>query len=232
MTISSVLKRLKAPCGLFFLIFPLLLAPTLTHAGQKIAPTTIEVGRFSANDLDGWKEKKFVNQTRYQLVKQGDQTVLHAEAKASASGLFKDVKINLTTHPYINWQWKVEKAHPPLAERTKKGDDYAARIYIVVKGGLAFWKTKAINYVWSSTEKKGAIWPNAFAGGNAMLMAIRSADDKTGTWYQEKRNVYDDLKTIFGEEIKEIDAVAIMTDSDNSKGFVSASYGDITFTAN
>jgi hypothetical protein len=228
---NSALRWLQGPCGLFFLILPLLLAPTLTNAGQKNSPTTIEIGRFSANNLDGWKEKKFVGQTRYRLVKQGDRTVLHAEAEASASGLFKEVKVNLTTHPYINWQWRVEKGHPPLAERTKSGDDYAARIYIIVKGGLAFWKTKAINYVWSSTEKKGAIWPNAFAGKNAMLLAIRSSDDNKGVWYQEKRNVYEDLKNIFGEEIKEIDAVAIMTDSDNSKGSVSASYGDISFTA-
>lgn len=231
MNINSVLKKLKAPGGLFCLILPLLLAPIQTHAGQKILPTTIEVGRFSANNLDGWKEKKFVGQTHYRLVKQGDRTVLHAEAEASASGLFKEVKVNLITHPYINWQWRVEKGHPPLAERTKNGDDYAARIYIIAKGGLAFWKTKAINYVWSSTEKKGAIWPNAFAGKNAMLIAIRSPEDQKNIWYQEKRNVYEDLKNIFGEEIKKIDAVAIMTDSDNSKGSVSASYGDISFTA-
>ena len=231
MRIISALKK-TATLGLLFLLLPsFLFAPVQANAAQKNLPPAIQVGLFSANNLEGWKEKEFVNQTQYQLLKQGDRVVLHAEAEASASGLFKEVKINLTTHPYINWQWKVEKAHPPLAERTKSGDDYAARIYIVVKGGLAFWKTKAINYVWSSTEKKGATWPNAFAGKNAMLMAIRSSDNKIGAWYQEKRNVYEDLKVLFGEEIKEIDAVAIMTDSDNSKGFVSASYGDITFTA-
>ncbi|MCK4501751.1 MAG: DUF3047 domain-containing protein, partial [Desulfuromonadales bacterium] len=132
--------------------------------------------------------------------------------------------------PYLNWQWKLEKGHPPLEEKTKNGDDYGARVYIIVKGGLLFWKTKAINYVWSSAEKKGATWPNAFAGKNAILLAVRSPEDKKDTWYREKRNVYEDLKNIFGEEIKKIHAVAIMTDSDNSKGLVRASYGDISFS--
>ncbi|WP_321369996.1 DUF3047 domain-containing protein [uncultured Desulfuromusa sp.] len=231
MAIISAFKSTTLSCCLYVFICSLFFIPAPTCAEQQNSLTAIHVGNFSGNDLTGWKEKEFVNQTSYLLTKQDDRTVLHAEADASASGLFKEVAIDLTTHPYINWQWKVDKGHPPLAERTKNGDDYAARVYIVVKGGLAFWKTKAINYVWSSTEKKGAIWPNAFAGKNAMLMAIRSADDAKGVWYQEKRNVYEDLKNIFGAEIKKIDAVAIMTDSDNSKGSVSASYGDITFTA-
>jgi len=215
---------------LLLLIFSLIFSPTPADAEQKNPLAPIQIGHFSENSLIGWEEKEFVNRTSYQLVNQGGQTVLQAEAKASASGLFKEVVVNLTTHPYLNWQWKLEKGHPPLAERTKGGDDYGARIYIIVKGGLAFWKTKAINYVWSSTEKKGATWPNAFAGKNAMLMAVRTKEDKKNVWYQEKRNVYEDFKKIFGKEIKEIHAVAIMTDSDNSKGLVRASYGDISFT--
>ncbi|MDX2479988.1 MAG: DUF3047 domain-containing protein [Desulfuromusa sp.] len=224
-------NRMTLSGTLLLLIFSLFFLPRPADAEQKNPIAPIQIGRFSENSLDGWVEKKFVNQTSYQLIKEDGQTVLHAEAIAAASGLFKEVTVDLTTHPYLNWQWKVQKGHPPLAERTKNGDDYAARIYIIVKGGLAFWKTKAINYIWSSAEKTGAIWPSAFAKNNAILMAVRSPEDKTNTWYHEKRNVYEDLKQIFGEEIKKIQAIAIMTDSDNSMGSVRASYGDISFTA-
>lgn len=231
MTSIRHLYEIALSVTLFGLILSPLFLPFPARAEQKDSLAPILVGRFSENTLDGWQEKVFANQTSYQLVKQGTQTVLQAEARASASGLFKEVKIDLTTHPYLNWKWKIDKPLPPLAERTKAGDDYAARVYVVVKGGLMFWKTKAINYVWASKEEKGAVWPNAFVGKNAMLLAVRSATDKPGMWYQEKRNVYEDLKKIFGKEIKTIHAVAIMTDSDNSKGSDAASYGDISFTA-
>ncbi len=224
------LNKMVLSGALFILIFSLSSSPVPVGAEQKNPLAPILVGRFSENSLDGWEEKEFVNLTSYQLVQQGNRTVLQAEADASASGLFKEVLVDLTTHPYLNWQWKVDKGHPPLAERTKDGDDYAARIYIVVKGGVLFWKTRAINYVWSSAEQKGAIWPSAFAGKNAMLLAVRSPEDNTETWYKEKRNVYEDFKILFGKEIKQIHVVAIMTDSDNSKGLVRASYGDISFT--
>ncbi len=212
------------------LLFITIFLPSLATAVQSGSEKTIPVGEFSHNTLAGWKEKEFSGKTRYQLVKDEGKTILKAQADASASGLVKEIEIDLTTHPYLNWTWRADKPHPPLAERTKAGDDYVARIYIVAKGGLLFWKTRAINYVWSSSEKHNSVWPNAFAGKNVMLLAVRSAADSPGVWYREKRNVYEDLKAIFGEEIRTIHAVAIMTDSDNSKGSVAASYGDITFT--
>ena len=226
------LNKMAFSSMLLLLTFSLLFSPVPASSEQKNPLAPIFIGQFSENNLDGWQEKDFVKQTSYHLLKQDNQTVLQAEADASSSGLFKNVLVDLTTHPYLNWQWKIEKGHPPLAERTRNGDDYAARIFIVAKGGLLFWNAKSINYVWASTEKKGGIWPSAVAGKNTMHLAVRSSEDKKDTWYQEKRNVYEDFKKIFGKEIKEIHAVAIMTDSDNSKGSVRASYGDISFSTN
>lgn len=117
-----------------------------------------------------------------------------------------------------------------IDEQEKSGDDDAARVYVMVSGGLAFWRTRAINYVWASTSPKGRIWPNAFAGDHAVMIALRSADDQTGVWHIEKRNILADLKQQFGEDIQYIDAVAIMADTDNAQGKATAYYGDIYFS--
>jgi hypothetical protein len=158
--------------------------------------------------------------------------VLQAVSNNSASGLFKQQKIDLQKTPYLNWQWRIENRLGKINEQSKSGDDYAARVYIVIDGGLAFWRTKAINYVWVSNSKKGKIWPNAFVGDQAKMIALRSDDAQIGTWYQEKRNIRQDLKNFFGENFNTIDAVAIMTDTDNSKGLATAYYGDIYFSEN
>lgn len=190
----------------------------------------VDIGLFSENSLENWEEKVFEAKTLYRLVRVDGQTVLAGEANASASGLFKKVGVDLRKTPFLNWSWRVENAHPPLDETTKSGDDYAARIYLVKDGGLIFWKTIALNYVWSSSQARGSSWPSSYAGDNVMLMALRSRDDKLGKWHVEKRNVYADFKKLFGKEIDRIDAVAVMTDSDNSNGRVKAYYGDIYFT--
>lgn len=191
----------------------------------------IYISAFATEQLKGWKSKQFKGQTNYQLVQTDNQTVLKAHSQASASGLFKQQRIDLQQTPYLYWRWRIGNHLTNLNEQEKSGDDFAARVYIVIDGGWAFWKTKAINYVWSSVTEKGKIWPNAYAGKNAMMFAIRSTEDPTGTWLQEKRNVQADLQKIYSKAIRYIDAVAVMTDTDNTQGQATAYYSNIYFSS-
>ncbi|MEQ1530065.1 MAG: DUF3047 domain-containing protein [Methylococcales bacterium] len=191
----------------------------------------IVLGRFSAASLENWQGKSFKGKTDYQLVNLNQKYVLKADSNDSASGLFYEQQIDLQKKPVLHWRWRVENRLPVTNEQEKSGDDYAARVYVIVSGGLAFWQTRAINYVWASRSAKGKIWPNAYAGEHAMMLALRSADDQLGTWYEEKRNVFDDMKTLLAENVRYIDAIAIMTDTDNSHGKVTAYYGDIYFSS-
>lgn len=192
--------------------------------------STVQIGLFSSGNMDGWQNKVFSGETDYQITQLDKITVLKAHSDASASGLFKEQRIDLLKTPYLNWRWRVDQHLNKHDEQSKTGDDYSARVYVVVSDGWAFWKTKAINYVWSSQAEKNSPWPNAFAGKNAMMIAVRSSKDKTQTWYNEKRNILQDLKNQFGEDIQFIDAVAIMTDTDNSHERATAYYGDIYFS--
>lgn len=201
-----------------------------TSLNPVFADTTIVIGQFSRKQLDGWEHKSFKGETRYQLQEIDGVTALSADSRKAGSGLFKEQEIDLDQTPYLNWSWRIGNHLNGLNEQSKAGDDYAARMYVVVKGGLAFWKTKAINYVWSSNSKQGQIWPNAFAGDHAMMLAIRGPEAPLNVWQHEKRNIQADFKQLFGEDIQHIDAVAIMTDTDNSDGQVSAVYGDIWFS--
>ncbi|MCF6205124.1 MAG: DUF3047 domain-containing protein [Methylococcaceae bacterium] len=191
---------------------------------------TLQIGKFSTGNMNQWKNKIFSGSTNYQIVKLNNDRVLKAESHSGASGLFKEQRIDLLKTPYLNWRWRIDNRLGKIDEQNKSGDDYSARLYVVVDGGWAFWKTKAINYVWASNTAKNTVWSNAFAGSNAMMIAIRSTDDKTGTWYQEKRNIFLDLKQQFGSDIRYIDAVALMTDTDNAKGNAISYYGDIYFS--
>lgn len=200
------------------------------YAEEQVV-NSLPIGSFSTEGISTWRSKEFKGKTQYQISLLDGQRVLKAESDAAASGLVSEKRIDLYKTPVMNWRWRIENRLGKLNEQAKSGDDFAARVYVVVSGGLVFWNTKAINYVWSSTSPKDKTWPNPFAGDHAMMLAVRSASDKTGTWYTEKRNVRDDFKKLNGEEIQYIDAVAIMTDTDNAKGKVRAYYGDIYFTA-
>ncbi len=203
----------------------------LVLAVQNLAAEPkLSLGDFSHNRLDGWEQKSFKGETRYQLQTLDGVMVLKADSQAAGSGLFKEQRVDLEKTPFLNWSWRINNRLPGLNEQSKSGDDYAARVYVVIKGGLAFWQTKAINYVWASNTPKDTVWPNAFAGDHAMMLALRGPEAPLAVWQSEKRNIRADLQKLYGGDFQAIDAVALMTDTDNSGGQVSAYYGDIWFS--
>lgn len=188
------------------------------------------VGLFSHGDLKGWAPQVFEGTTRYEIAPVYDRKALEAVSDGSASGLVKEIRVDLNNTPYLNWSWQVKNILREVDETTKAGDDYPARLYVVVSGGLFFWRTRAVNYVWASVQPQGSTWPNAFTA-NAQMVAVESGGAKVGQWVQEKRNVKEDLRRLFGEDIDHIDAVALMTDTDNTGQSAVAYYGDIWFSS-
>jgi hypothetical protein len=190
---------------------------------------TVVVGDFSSGDLAGWEEKSFEGATEYWLVTLDGRRVLRAVSNASASGLVKRVDIDLNQTPFLHWRWRVENTLKGTHEQTKQGDDYPARLYLIVSGGPLFWQTRAVNYVWSSSQPVGSSWPNAFAS-NAVMLAVRSGPAQAGQWVNERHDVRADFRRLLGQGIQRVDAVAIMTDTDNSGQRAVAYYSDIFFS--
>ena len=213
-----------------FSCFRFFLSNVLTY-GVGYASANTGVGKFSQGDLSGWEEKSFNGNSQYSFVEMETGKVLRASTKGKASGLFKQTRVDLVETPWINWSWRVNNIYKNNNERSKEGDDYAARVYVVVSGGIFFWNTRAINYVWASHEPKDSSWPNAYTN-NAKLLAVRSGKLQIGQWIKEKRNVREDLKHLFGEDITQIDVVAVMVDGDNTGQSAISYFGDIYFTEN
>ena len=190
----------------------------------------VVISHFSTQTLKNWQQKSFKGYTQYQIISLNGQPVLQAKSTESASSLYKEVRIDLQKTPYLNWSWCIDQKLPINNEQSKQGDDFTARIYLIIKGKWFFWQTKAINYVWANHSPINSAWANPFAGSNVMMIAVRSKSDQTQQWYTEKRNVLTDFKTHFGEDIRYIDGIAIMTDTDNAGGNALSYYADIYFS--
>lgn len=212
-------------CIIIFLLFFLLLQPA--SAQQK----SVYIGKFSEKSLDSWQEKQFAGKTQYSFYNDKQKGwVIQAKSEGSASGLVREVSVDIGDTPFLNWSWRVDKLPEVTDEKTKEGDDYSARIYVIFKTGSWFWDTKALNYVWNSSYPAGESWSNAFTG-NAQMMALQSRSSPLGVWVAEKRNIQKDILECFGVELSSIEAIAIMTDTDNSDSSAVAYYGDIFFTS-
>lgn len=203
-----------------FAVFALLAIAVPAEAGSVV------LGRFSAGDLSGWEAKSFEGETAYRLVDGGDGTVLEATSRASASGLFLERRIDLAATPVLAWRWRVSGPVDPPDERTRGGDDFAARIYFVAPGQGLFALPKSVSYVWASRQPVGSSWPNPYTD-NVRMVAVDSGTRHAGEWRSHRRNMREDFRALFGRDITEISHVAIMTDTDNSGLSARSWYGDI-----
>jgi len=207
----------------------LLVASQTAFGGPDIK--SIVIGDFSHGSLAGWEQHDFEGKTLYRIEKDGSNSILEASSHHSASALYHPVRIDLTQTPYLHWRWRIRHILSVLDERQKSGDDFPARIYLISSGGVFFWNAKAINYVWSSREPVNASWLNPFTA-NSMMVSVESGTKHAGQWRSYKRNVRKDFKHLSGKDVTHIEAVAIMTDTDNTKSDAKASYGDIYFSKN
>jgi len=207
------------------LVFGLLLGVIPTSMAET---TTVQV--LILPDLSQWNPETFSGETNYEIINIDNRQAIKASAHHSASGLVRKMTIDLTRTPYMNWSWKVEHVLKEVDETKKSGDDYAARVYVVISGGILFWRTRAISYAWASQQPKNSHWPNAFTD-HAVMVAVESGPELSGQWVSEKRNILKDIEDLLGIDRTSIDAVAIMTDTDNSLQSATAYYGNIYFSA-
>ncbi|MDN2656883.1 DUF3047 domain-containing protein [Cobetia sp. 14N.309.X.WAT.E.A4] len=185
---------------------------------------------FTPAEILAWGEKTFEGQTAYRVVEREGRPALEARAQGQASARYLEEDISLEETPYLKWCWQVDSIYPGVNEKTKGGDDYPARLYVVNKTGILPWQVEAINYVWSSNEAKDSHWDNAFTD-RAVLLAVESGDQKVGQWVAEVRDLRADYSALFGSTPDEIAGLALMADGDNAGGDATALFRGLSLSS-
>ena len=190
----------------------------------------IEVFKFNEEELQTLKVRKIKKLTDYSIGSNENGNYLKAEAEGQASGLGKEIKIDLNKTPFLNITWKVEKNLFGINERSKKGHDYAARVFVIKKTGSTALSNRAINYVYSSNENIGEFWTSPFTKKSIdFVLATTNINDNE--WVSVKTNVKNDFKKLHNLNVDELNGVAIMSDTDNSKMKSIAYYQNIFFSS-
>tara|TARA_A100001011_G_scaffold220573_1_gene228541 strand:+ start:210 stop:860 length:651 start_codon:yes stop_codon:yes gene_type:complete len=181
------------------------------------------------SQLDVRKVRGANNNTIYTTGSNEQGTFLKAVADNAASGLGKEIKIDLNKTPYINITWKIEKDLPGIKENTKKEHDFAARVFAVKKTGATLLSNRAINYVFSSNNEVGFNSPSPYTK-KSIDNVLASTKLNLNEWVTVKANVKEDFKKFHNLDVDELDGLAIMSDTDNSKLKAIAYYQNIYFS--
>jgi len=184
--------------------------------------------------------------TRYSLVELDGKVVLKAEADASVSAVIHPLRADPKESPWLSWTWRTENTLAHADIRTKEGDDYVARVYVLFDydvSKLPFLErakitaarliygdpipTAGLCYVWDNRQAVGYTAWSAYTRRLRMIVAA-NASSGTGRWVKEEHNIVEDYRKAFGEEPPPVTAVIVATDTDNTREKAVSYFGDIT----
>ena len=206
------------------ILFPFLLFSNIVLAEK------IYVFDFTEDEFKTLQVKKVKGETTWRLGSNEKGNFIKAEAEGKGSGLGKEVKIDLSKTPFINITWKVEKDLSGIDEKTKKGHDYAARVFVIKKTGSTMLSNRAINYVFSSNQNVDENWLSPYTK-KSVDYVLSTTKKNLDTWVTVKANVKDHFKKFHDLDVVGLTGVAIMTDTDNSKLKAISYYQNIYFSA-
>ena len=192
----------------------------------------IQAFEFTDEELKNLKVRKVRgadNKTNYTIGSNENGNYLKAKAENAASGLGKEIKINLNSTPIINITWKVEKNLEGIKENTKKGHDFAGRVFVIKKTGATPLSNRAVNYVFSSNNSAGNNWSSPYTK-KSIDNVLSTTKEHMNEWVTVKANVKKDFKKFHDLDVNEIDGIAIMSDTDNSKMTAIIYYQNIYFS--
>ena len=199
---------------------------------NAVVAEEVKVFEFTEEELKTLEVRKVrgaKSNTEYTLGSNENGNYLKATANNAASGLGKEIKIDLNKTPYLNITWKVEKDLKGIDERSKKGHDYAARVFVVKKTGATPLSNRAMNYVFSSNEEVNVSHPSPYTK-KSIDFVLATTLENLNEWVTVKANVKKHFKEFHNLDLEEINGVAIMADTDNSKLSSVSYYQNIYFS--
>ena len=209
--------------------FLIILFASLLFSNISLAEKVI-VFNFTEDEFKTLKVKKVKGETTWHLGSNENGNFIKAEAEGKGSGLGKEVKIDLLKTPFINITWKVEKDLSGIDEKTKKGHDYAARVFVIKKTGSTMLSNRAINYVFSSNQSVDENWRSPYTK-KSVDYVLSTTKENLDRWVTVKANVKDHFKKFHDLDLVDLTGVAIMMDTDNSKLKAISYFQNIYFSA-
>ena len=217
---------------LIFIVFFISLYSAFTlSAGEKT------LFRDDFNNLDNWEPlyfPKIKEHSTYTIESMGQDKYLKAQSDASASGLVYKSEFNVYDYPNLRWSWMIENVFKKGDAKSKKGDDYPIRIYVMFKydpkkagfGERIKYNTaktlygeypphSSLNYIWANKEHPERIITSSYTDKSKMIL-LQKGDSNIKKWQVEKVNIIADYREAFGEDPPQIATLGIMNDSDNT----------------
>jgi hypothetical protein len=226
---------------------------TIAAAMLLSGTAPVWVGRFTAPGAPPapWRAIPVAGKvpTRFRVAVVDGRTAVEATVNRSMSLLARPIRVDLDATPVLCWRWFVDGPVTKADMTKRRGDDYAARVYVafdVPDGALSaaqkfklsvarsmFGKNvpdAAIVYVWDNIHPVGTARKSSYTDRSQLVVA-ESGAGRAGSWVSERADVAADFGRAFQKQPGTPTQLAIAADGDNTKSSGRAAFADMHFVS-
>ena len=210
----------------FFLASGFLVVAGLAGDEPPAVRQVEDFSRFKAGTFpEGWKSRGG-HGTKVYTVRSSQESYLEAKAINLAVPIAKEFKYDVTEYPFLTWRWQALEHPKGGDERHKETGDSTAAIYVIFSGRF---RPDNIKYVWSASLPTGTTTESPY-NSKTKIVVLRNQFSPLGRWVSEKVNVYEDYKRLFGREPRPVQAIGLLSDSDDTESRAEAHYKGISIS--
>lgn len=175
----------------------------------------------------GWRLKQWSGKShQVETVSEGGTPAVRLVSEKDSFGLYREFELSAKSAPTLTWRWKVTRLPEGGDVRDRKKDDQAAQVYVMFPRFPRMINTRLLGYIWdSSAPKETAV--TSRKSSNTRYIVLESGKERLGEWITESRNIYEDYKTLFGEEPPPVGGITLMIDSDDTGTSAESYFTDI-----
>jgi hypothetical protein len=176
----------------------------------------------------GWEVKEFVGDASIELVRNEGRVAVRLRSAQTSFALYRDVVLDVRQYSMLSWSWKALKLPAGGDLRDPARNDQAAQVYVIFPRWPSLISSDVIGYVWDTQAPVGTALSHAKAP-NVRMVVVESGSAKLETWQRYTRNVAQDYRSLFGRQPPRMGKVALMIDTNDTRGEAEAMFGDLTF---
>ena len=180
---------------------------------------------------NGWQGQSWgsPNYDSFSIEAEGPARVLHMKSQNDGSTINKELKLDLKPNCVLQWRWKAVVLPKGADSRKKETDDQGVQVYVTFPRFPQAVRSRIIGYVWDTAAPVGTIVKSEKAG-TVTYVVVKSGAEGLGQWHTESRNVCEDFKKIYGEELNEpLGALSVAIDSNDTRSTAESYVGEIVF---
>ena len=220
-----------------------LVEPVRAGSGKPYVPRPDAAGRIRIPVADqvpwrlpfegvppGWDLREFAGRADVEVVRVDGRVAARLRTDQASFALYRDAPIDLGEFPLLSWSWKVVRLPAAGDVRGAATDDQAAQLYIIFPRWPAPRTTSdVVGYVWDSRAPVGTRVRSPKAD-NVRIVVVESGPARLDAWQTYQRDVAADYAALFGRRAPRVGMVAVMIDSDDTRGRAEALLGDLVFS--